>query len=34
MDELGLAIREAGDQVTVALGGPAFAQRQPGWAHG
>ena len=34
MDELGLAIREAADQVTVALGGPAFAQRQPGWADG
>jgi IclR family acetate operon transcriptional repressor len=34
MDELGLAIREAADEVTVALGGPAFALRQPGRAHG
>jgi IclR family acetate operon transcriptional repressor len=34
MDELGLVIREAADHITVALGGPAFASRQPGWPHG
>jgi IclR family acetate operon transcriptional repressor len=34
MDELGLTIREAADQITVALGGPAFADRKPGWPHG
>ena len=34
MDELGLAIRDAADQITVALGGPSFAHRQPGRAHG
>ena len=34
MDELGLTLREAADQITVALGGPAFADRQPGWSHG
>jgi len=34
MDELGLTIREAADQITVALGGPAFADRTPGWPHG
>jgi IclR family transcriptional regulator, acetate operon repressor len=28
MDELGLAIREAADQVTMALSGPTFAQRR------
>jgi DNA-binding IclR family transcriptional regulator len=28
MDELGLTIREAADQITAALGGPAFAERQ------
>jgi IclR family acetate operon transcriptional repressor len=28
MDELGLSIREAADQITVALGGPSFASRQ------
>ena len=28
MDELGLTIREAADQITMALGGPAFADRQ------
>jgi len=28
MDELGLTIREAADQITVALGGPPFAERQ------
>jgi IclR family transcriptional regulator, acetate operon repressor len=28
MDELGLTIREAADQITVALGGPAFAERR------
>ena len=28
MDELGVAIREAADQITVALGGPPFAARQ------
>jgi IclR family transcriptional regulator, acetate operon repressor len=28
MDELGLTIREAADQITVALGGPSFADRQ------
>ena len=27
MDELGLTIREAADQITMALGGPAFADR-------
>jgi len=31
LDELGVAIREAADKVTVALGGPPFAERQPGW---
>jgi IclR family acetate operon transcriptional repressor len=31
MDKLGLTIREAADQITVALGGPPFAARQPGW---
>jgi hypothetical protein len=30
MDELGVAIREAADQITVALGGPPFAARQLG----
>jgi IclR family transcriptional regulator, acetate operon repressor len=30
MDELGLAIREAADQITVALGGPPFASRSHG----
>jgi IclR family acetate operon transcriptional repressor len=38
MDELGLAIREAADQITVALGGPPFAARpqpaRPGGGHG
>ena len=34
MDELGLSIREAADQITVALGGPPFAGRQPGWPTG
>jgi hypothetical protein len=28
MDELGLSIREAADQITVALGGPSFATRR------
>jgi IclR family transcriptional regulator, acetate operon repressor len=28
MDELGLTIREAADQITAALGGPAFAERR------
>jgi len=28
MDELGVSIREAADQITVALGGPSFASRQ------
>jgi hypothetical protein len=28
MDELGIAIRDAADQVTAALGGPPFATRQ------
>jgi IclR family transcriptional regulator, acetate operon repressor len=28
MDELGLTLREAADQITVALGGPPFADRQ------
>ena len=28
MDEVGVAIREAADQITVALGGPPFAARQ------
>jgi IclR family acetate operon transcriptional repressor len=31
MDELGLAVREAADRITVALGGPPFASRRPGW---
>ena len=30
MDELGLTIREAADQITVALGGPTFAERGRG----
>jgi IclR family transcriptional regulator, acetate operon repressor len=30
-DELGLAIREAADQITVALGGLPFATRPSGW---
>jgi len=30
MDELGVAIREAADHITVALGGPPFAARQLG----
>jgi hypothetical protein len=30
MDELGHSIREAADQITVALGGPSFALRRPG----
>ena len=34
MDELGLTIREAADQITVALGGPPFAARQSGWPRG
>jgi IclR family acetate operon transcriptional repressor len=34
MDELGVAIREAADQITVALGGPPFAARQLGAGHG
>jgi IclR family transcriptional regulator, acetate operon repressor len=34
MDELGLALREAADRITVALGGPSFASRRPGLAHG
>jgi IclR family acetate operon transcriptional repressor len=29
MDELGIAIRDAADQITVALSGPPFATRQP-----
>jgi IclR family transcriptional regulator, acetate operon repressor len=29
LDELGLSIREAADQITVALGGPSFALRRP-----
>jgi len=28
MEELGLTIREAADQITMAFGGPAFADRQ------
>jgi DNA-binding IclR family transcriptional regulator len=28
MDELGLAIRDAADQITAALGGPDFASRR------
>jgi IclR family acetate operon transcriptional repressor len=31
LDELGIAIRNAADQVTKALGGPAFADRSPGF---
>ena len=34
MDELGLTIREAADQVTAALGGPPLAERRPGWPAG
>jgi IclR family transcriptional regulator, acetate operon repressor len=34
MDELGLAIREAADQITAALGGPTFVGRASGWAAG
>jgi IclR family acetate operon transcriptional repressor len=34
MDELGVAIREAADQITVALGGPPFADRQLGAGRG
>ena len=34
MDELGLSIREAADQITVALGGPSFALRRPGLGQG
>jgi hypothetical protein len=34
MDELGLTIREAADQITVALGGPPFVARQPKWPAG
>ena len=34
MDELGLTIRVAADQITVALGGPPFAARQSGWPAG
>ncbi len=34
MDELGLRIREAADQITEALGGPSFAIRQPGQGRG
>ena len=30
MDELGVSIRDAADQITVALGGPSFALRRPG----
>jgi IclR family acetate operon transcriptional repressor len=30
MDELGLTLRDAADQITVALGGPTFAQRAEG----
>jgi IclR family acetate operon transcriptional repressor len=30
LDKLGVAVREAADTVTVALGGPPFAERQPG----
>jgi IclR family transcriptional regulator, acetate operon repressor len=33
MDELGLALREAADEITVALGGPSFASRRPSLAH-
>jgi IclR family transcriptional regulator, acetate operon repressor len=33
LDELGLAIRDAADQITVALGGPSFAVRRPGPGH-
>jgi hypothetical protein len=33
MDELGLTIREAADQITTALGGPRFSERQ-GTLHG
>jgi hypothetical protein len=29
-DELGIAVRDAADQVTVALGGPPFAVRAKG----
>ncbi len=32
MDELGLAMRKAADQITEALGGPCFASRRPGAA--
>lgn len=31
MDELGLTLREAADQITAALGGPSFADRRSGW---
>ena len=31
MDELGVAVREAADQITAGLGGPPFASRQAGW---
>jgi IclR family acetate operon transcriptional repressor len=31
MDELGIAIRDAADQITKALGGQAFADRQLGF---
>jgi IclR family acetate operon transcriptional repressor len=34
MDELGIAMREAADQITVALGGPPFAVRPPRDGHG
>jgi IclR family acetate operon transcriptional repressor len=34
MDELGVAMREAADQITVALGGPPFAVRPPRGGHG
>jgi hypothetical protein len=34
MDEVGVAIREAADQITVALGGPPFAARQFGAGRG
>jgi len=34
MDELGLAIREAADQITAGLGGPPFAARPPAWPAG
>jgi IclR family acetate operon transcriptional repressor len=33
MDELGLTIREAADQITEALGGPPFASRPPAWGN-